>query len=65
MNRGRINGRHFDLMRRLIERDAALPESKELRELQVWGYVTREGTYYAVSNAGRIAWDTWNSDGVE
>lgn len=52
-------------MRRLIERDCALPESKELSDLIRWGYVEREGTYYCVSKAGKIAWDAWGSKGIE
>lgn len=61
MNRGRISRRHFELVRRLMERDCVLPESPELGELCRWGYVTREGTYYSVSNSGKVAWDTWTN----
>lgn len=60
MSRGRISGRHFDLMRRLMGGDTMLPDSKELDELRRWGYVQRDGMFYAVSNAGRLAWDAWN-----
>lgn len=60
MKRGQINGRHFDLMKRLVGAEIELPESDELTSLVKWGYAVREGDKYTASNAGQIAWDAWN-----
>lgn len=65
ISRAHINGRHFDLMRRLIEGDAELPLSDALVDLLKWGYAQREGAQYAASNAGHLAWDTWQNMRIE
>lgn len=60
-SRGRVNGRHFDLMRRLIDGDVMLPDSDELSELVKWGYATRDGIFSAATDAGRSAYNTWEN----
>lgn len=52
ISRAHINGRHFDLMRRLVEMDAELPMSDALADLLKWGYIQREGDRFVASNAG-------------
>lgn len=59
-SRAHISGRHFALVERLVEGDAELPESPELAALRRWGYVQREGNRHSISNAGKLAWETWN-----
>lgn len=65
ISRAHINGRHFDLMKRLVSSDVELPLSDALVDLMQFGYAAYRGGKYVATPAGLTAYRTWTEAEIQ